>query len=52
VPVPAPAPAPEQQAKPSNEREVKSAPESLKSKLRGYATVGEEAKAPGAPSND
>jgi hypothetical protein len=45
-------PAPEQQAKPSNEREVKSAPESLKSKLRGYATAGEEAKAPGAPSND
>lgn len=51
-PMPVPAPAPEQQAKPSNEREVKSAPESLKSKLRGYATVGEEAKAPGAPSND
>jgi hypothetical protein len=47
-----PASAPEQQAKTSNEPEAKGAPETLKSKLRSYATVGEEAKAPGAPSND
>jgi hypothetical protein len=50
--MPPPVPAPEQPAKPSNEREAKSAPESIKSKLRSYATAGEEAKAPGAPSND
>jgi hypothetical protein len=52
-PVPVPSvPVPVQQTGPSNEREVKSAPESLKSKLHSYATVGEEAKAPGAPAND
>jgi mono/diheme cytochrome c family protein len=50
--LPPPAPAPEQQAKASNEPETKSAPETLKSKLHSYATVGEEAKAPGAPAND
>jgi hypothetical protein len=49
---PTPASAPEQLAKPSNEREATGAPETLKSKLRSYATVGEEAKAPRAPSND
>ncbi|MBV9237234.1 MAG: hypothetical protein JOZ94_15485 [Xanthobacteraceae bacterium] len=50
LPPPAPVvPSPEPQAKPSNEREVKSAPESLQTKLRNYATAGEEAKAPGAP---
>jgi hypothetical protein len=49
MPPPVPAPAPEQQAKPSNEREVKSAPETLQSKLRSYAAAGEEAKAPAAP---
>jgi hypothetical protein len=49
---PAPVPAPEQQAKPSNEREAKALPETLKSKLRSYATVGEEAKALGTRSND
>ena len=52
LPPPASVPAPEQQPKPSAEHEVKSAPESLKSKLRSYATSGEEAKAPGAPAND
>jgi mono/diheme cytochrome c family protein len=46
---PASTPVPEQPAKPSNEREAKGAPETLKSKLRSYATVGEEAKALGAP---
>jgi hypothetical protein len=51
-PVPVTAPAPAQQAKASNEPEAKAAPETLKSKLRSYATVGEEAKAPRAPSND
>jgi mono/diheme cytochrome c family protein len=45
-------PSPEQQAKPSNAREVKSAPESLQRKLRSYATAGEEAKALGPLSND
>ena len=45
-------PSPEPQAKPSNDREVKSAPESVQTKLRSYATSGEEAKAPSAPSND
>jgi mono/diheme cytochrome c family protein len=49
---PALAPAPEQPAKPSNEREVKAAPETLKSKLRSYATAGEEARAPTGPSKD
>jgi hypothetical protein len=49
---PVPAPAPEQQAKPGNEREAKSAPETLQSKLRSYAAAGEEATAPVAPSKD
>jgi hypothetical protein len=53
LPTPVPVvPSPEPQAKPTNEREVKSAPETLQTKLRSYATAGEEAKAPGAPSND
>jgi hypothetical protein len=53
-PVPAPvlAPAPEQQTKTSNEREVKRVPETLQSKLRSYATAGEEAKALAGPSKD
>jgi hypothetical protein len=51
-PVPAAAPAPAQQAKTSDEPEAKAAPETLKSKLRSYATAGEEAKAPAGPSND
>jgi len=57
MPPPVPAPAPEQQAKTSNEPEAKSppetksAPETLQSKLRSYATAGEEAKAPAGPSN-
>ena len=51
-PAPAPVPMPEQQAKTSNEREVKNAPESLQTKLRSYATAGEEAKTPSASSND
>jgi len=36
----------------SNEREAKSAPETLTSKLRNYATVGEEAKPPAAATKD
>jgi hypothetical protein len=51
-PAPAPQPASEQQAKTSNEREAKSVPETLRSKLRSYATAGEEAKAPAGPSKD
>jgi hypothetical protein len=47
--MPPPVPAPEQPAKTSNEREAKSVPETLQSKLRNYATAGEEAKAPAEP---
>jgi hypothetical protein len=50
MPPPVPVPVPEQQTKPSNEREAKSVPETLQSKLRNYATAGEEAKAPAEPS--
>jgi hypothetical protein len=51
-PAPVPVAAPEQQTKPSNERAAKSVPETLQSKLRNYATAGEEAKAPVGPSKD
>ncbi|MBV8744338.1 MAG: hypothetical protein JO134_04770 [Xanthobacteraceae bacterium] len=53
MPPPVPAPAPEQQPKTSDEREAKgAAPENLQSKLRSYATAGEEARAPTGSSKD